>query len=368
MCRRRKVMSRSWLGCVSSRWQCQAKECQRFALPRSAFRRIGVGSRRCQFSHVIVRPRLRRTLSRVMTHKSWLFAAMGTYQYEIFTGSFLAWSIQRSTVCFEGSTRTSFRIALASAIAWASRAGLRYRSSFKVTTPAASKSSAYSCPIPLMRMRSMRLATRSSCSWSIAVFSASIRRPLRLLAISSNFAVVRIPIFFISIAKLGPRPSSSEIEEGMITPKPSWHVSDELAEAGNGVYDRVDIVIACLVAGIRDQLARNAFNLAHVQPCRHQPTADAHNSAHAGKHSVATFSLRRCNRFGGAGQAYEQGLHGVGRTFSFQEIENDPHGSFSNRSVNAYIDDDLVDELVHWPPRSSCSASKKDDILRTMSG
>src|SRR5215831_11888326 len=178
----------------------------------------------------------------------------------------------------------------------------------------------------------------------------------------------RIPNFFISIAKLGPRPPSSEIEEGMITPKPGWHVSNELAEAWNGVYDRVDIVIACLVAGIRDQLARNAFNLAHVQPCRHQPTADAHNSAHAGKHSVATFSLRRCNRFGGAGQAYEQGLHGVGRTFSCQEIENDPHGSFSNRSVNAYIDDDLVDELVHWPPRSSCSASKIQEILRTTSG
>src|SRR6266481_1344504 len=115
-----------------------------------------------------------------------------------------------------------------------------------------------------------------------------------------------------------------------MTPKPDWHISNKLAETGNGFDDRVDIVISCLVARVRDKLARNALYLAHVQPSRHQLAAHAHNSARAGRQPASTFSTDRGNRLRGARQASEQGLDRFGRTFSCQKIEDESDGSFRN--------------------------------------
>src|SRR5882672_8681139 len=100
-----------------------------------------------------------------------------------------------------------------------------------------------------------------------------------------------------------------------MTPKPGWHISNKLAETGNGFDDRVDIAIACLVAGISDKFARDALYLAHVQPSRHQPAAHAHDSTCAGEQPASTFSTRGSNGLGRARQTSEQGLHCVGRTF-----------------------------------------------------
>src|SRR6185312_6215198 len=61
------------------------------------------------------------------------------------------------TFC-EGNSRTILRLRFASAIDFARLPGLRYLSSFTVSTPAACKSPAYSLLMPLMRMRSATLA------------------------------------------------------------------------------------------------------------------------------------------------------------------------------------------------------------------
>src|SRR6267143_6248346 len=132
-----------------------------------------------------------------------------------------------------------------------------------------------------------------------------------------------------------------------MTPKPGWHISNKLAETGNGFDDRVYIAIACLVAGISDKFARDALYLAHVQPSRHQPTAHAHDSARAGEQPATTFRTRGGNGLGRTRQTPEQGLHRVGRTFRCQEIEDDSHGSFRDWPVDTHITGDLVDELVH---------------------
>src|SRR6266436_779837 len=144
-----------------------------------------------------------------------------------------------------------------------------------------------------------------------------------------------------------------------MTPKPGWHMSNKLAETGNGFDDPVDIAIACLVAGVSDKFARDALYLAHVQPSRHQPAADAHDSARAGEQPATTFSTRGGNGLGRTRQTPEQGLHRVGGTFLRQEIEDDSHGSFRDWPVNTHITGDLVDELVHGLLVCvSCSASK----------
>src|SRR5579871_433045 len=108
----------------------------------------------------------------------------------------------------------------------------------------------------------------------MSVFSASIWRPLRLFAVSSSFSVVRIPTFFIWIAKPGPRPSRSESEDGMFRLPPSptglhpagpfagkspaGDFSNELVEAGDRIDDRVGILVSCLVTRIRHQYVRHA--------------------------------------------------------------------------------------------------------------
>jgi hypothetical protein len=123
--------------------------------------------------------------------------------------------------------------------------------------------------------------------------------------------------------------------------------SNKLAETWNGFDDRIDIAIACLVSGVRNKLAGDALNLAHVQPSRHQPAAHAHNSASARERPAPAFGTCGSNRLSGARQASKQTLHRVSRTFSCQEIEDNSQGSLRNWAVNAHIADDLVDEFVH---------------------
>jgi hypothetical protein len=123
--------------------------------------------------------------------------------------------------------------------------------------------------------------------------------------------------------------------------------SNKLAETWNGFDDRVDIAIACLVSSVRNKLAGDALDLAHVQPSRHQPAAHAHNSASAGERPAPAFGTCGSDRLVGARQASKQILHRVSRTLSCQEIEDDSQGSLRNWAVNAHIADDLVDELVH---------------------
>src|SRR5260370_50165 len=132
-----------------------------------------------------------------------------------------------------------------------------------------------------------------------------------------------------------------------MTPNPGWNIKNKWAETGKGFADRVDMAIACLVAGISDKFACDALYLAHIQPRRHQPAAHAHDSARASEKPTSTFSTRGSNGLGRARQTSEQGLHRVGRTFRCQEIEDDSHSSFRDWPVNTHIAGDLVDELVH---------------------
>src|SRR5579871_7005361 len=91
-----------------------------------------------------------------------------------------------------------------------------------------------------------------------------------------------------------------------MNPQARLAYSDKLAETWNSVDDRVDILIAGLVAGIRNKLARDALDLTHVQPSRHQPAAHAHNSAPAGEQPASTFSTCGSNRLGSTGQTSKQ--------------------------------------------------------------
>src|SRR6476646_10357861 len=93
------------------------------------------------------------------------------HQYVILRGSFLACSTQRVTSFSDGRKRTSFRFLLASAMDFASLAGLRYCNSFTVSTPTWHKSPAYSLPMPLMRSLSAMLAQRRSLFSSRSVLA-----------------------------------------------------------------------------------------------------------------------------------------------------------------------------------------------------
>jgi hypothetical protein len=105
----------------------------------------------------------------------------------------LAVSIQRTTTFSDGNARTSLSRLFTSAIRLARLAGLRYFSSLTVSTPAASSNSAYSSPIPLIRILSAKLATRSRHCGLKPVRSASDLRPLGSFAASRSLVVVRMP-------------------------------------------------------------------------------------------------------------------------------------------------------------------------------
>src|SRR5258708_18039654 len=125
-------------------------------------------------------------------------------------GSFLALSIQRSTVCFFGNGRTRLRL-LASRIFSTKCSGLRNLSSLTVLTPTARSSSEYSQPTPLTRMRSAAVTQPRMRSELVRVISASFSRCCGVLAERNSPIVVRIPSDLRIAAVSGPMPRMSVI-------------------------------------------------------------------------------------------------------------------------------------------------------------
>src|SRR5215470_12608758 len=62
---------------------------------------------------------------------------------------------------------------------------------------------------------------------------------------------------------------------------PHWlKHSDELTETRNRADDLAHCVLACLLAGIGDDLAGDALHLSHAQAGRHQSVGRSHDAAH----------------------------------------------------------------------------------------
>src|SRR5580700_6997661 len=192
-------------------------------------------------------------------------------------GSFLALSIQRSTVCFFGSRRTRLRL-LASRILSTRCSGLRNFSSLTVLTPTARNSSEYSHPTPLTRMRSAAVTQPRMRSELVRVISASLSRCFGVLAERRSPMVVRIPSDLRIAAVSGPMPRMSVIGYA-IAASPLGAALHELRKAGernNGLVDRFG---ADLLAGKAEHVAADALYLPHVQP-RHHAHARAYHFAH----------------------------------------------------------------------------------------
>src|SRR5579864_1260971 len=191
-------------------------------------------------------------------------------------GSFLALSIQRSTVCFFGNSRTRLRL-LASRIFSTKCSGLRNLSSLTVLTPTARSSSEYSQPMPLTRMRSAAVTQPRMRSELVPVISASLSRCFGVLAERKSPMVVRIPSDLRIAAVSGPMPRMSVIGYAIgASPSPR---SNGLQKAGDG--RRGDRVSADLHAGISADVAAHSLYLPHAQPRRHHAHARAHCSAGA---------------------------------------------------------------------------------------
>src|SRR5580658_655486 len=191
-------------------------------------------------------------------------------------GSFLALSIQRSTVCFFGNNRTRLRL-LASRILSTRCSGLRNLSSLTVLTPTARSSSEYSQPTPLTRMRSAAVTQPRMRSELVRVISASFSRCFGVLAERKSPMVVRIPSDLRSAAVSGPMPRMSVIGYA-IDASPLGAPLDELRKAderNNGLVDRLS---ADLLAG--DNVAADDLYLLHAQPHPHRAHVRACHFAH----------------------------------------------------------------------------------------
>src|SRR5580658_4255279 len=202
-------------------------------------------------------------------------------------GSFLALSIQRSTVCFFGNNRTRLRL-LASRILSTRCSGLRNLSSLTVLTPTARSSSEYSQPTPLTRMRSAAVTQPRMRSELVWVISASFSRCFGVLAERKSPMVVRIPSDLRSAAVSGPMPRMSVIGYA-IDASPLGAPLNELPKAGDGNNGLVDRFGADLPAGISQNLsldfvshdfAADPLYLPHAQPRRHRAHARAYHFAH----------------------------------------------------------------------------------------
>src|SRR5208282_1643891 len=184
-------------------------------------------------------------------------------------GSFLALSIQRVTVLSEGNSRTSLRLVLVAAKAWTSLRGLRNLSSLTVLTPAARKSSEYSHPTPLTRMRSAAVTQSRTCFSSVPIFAAILSRCFGVLPDRSKLTVVRIPsdlritavsapmarILVMGYA-IGTSPQSRNIAAAT-----TYTYSNKLRETGYRADDRTDLVLADFLARISDGLPGDALHL-----------------------------------------------------------------------------------------------------------
>src|SRR5579864_272031 len=188
-------------------------------------------------------------------------------------GSFLALSIQRSTVCFFGNSRTRLRL-LASRIFSTKCSGLRNLSSLTVLTPTARSSSEYSQPMPLTRMRSAAVTQPRMRSELVPVISASLSRCFGVLAERRSPMVVRIPSDLRIAAVSGPMPRMSVIGYAIgASPAPR---SNGLQKAGDG--RRGEHIK--LRGGMSADVAADSLYLPHAQPRRHHAHARAHCAAH----------------------------------------------------------------------------------------
>src|ERR1700675_720237 len=186
-------------------------------------------------------------------------------------GSFLALSIQRSTVCFFGNSRTRLRL-LASRIFSTRCLGLRNLASLTVLTPRARNSAEYSQPTPLTRMRSAAVTQPRMRSELVRVISASFSRCFGVLAERRSPIVVRIPSDLRSAAVSGPMPRMSVIGYA-VDASPLGAPLRELRKAGDRNDGLVDRFGADLPAGIGKDYAVDALYLPHAQPRHHHAHA-----------------------------------------------------------------------------------------------
>src|SRR5579862_3055528 len=254
----------------------------------------------------------------------------------------------------EGSRRTILCLRLASFIALARLAGLRYLSSFTVSTPAACSSPEYSLLMPLMRMRSATLAQHRSCFSSKPVFMARTLRAFTVLAASKRLSVERI-LTVLRIATTSASIPSISVSGYDIKwlracdacVAPLIFRLDELTQPGDSTDDLADRVLSGLFAGKGDGFLSDGLHLAHAQPSRHHLGAGAHDAAHA-KTPTAVVLLSLDKRFR-ARQPADEGLDLFCRTFLLQEVEDDADSLLGGGLVNAKLGDKTRDQFIHVP-------------------
>jgi hypothetical protein len=100
--------------------------------------------------------------------------------------------------------------------------------------------------------------------------------------------------------------------------------------------------------------------LIHPETNPHQPSSDTHDTAHAAEDApTASTRARRLHRLCGSRDPVDKGLHLVGWSFLEKKIENDADCFFGDRSVDADICDDSINQLIHDGLTTSSQMSRR---------
>src|SRR4249920_2720113 len=130
--------------------------------------------------------------------------------------------------------------------------------------------------------------------------------------------------------------------------------SRELAEARRPRDDFAHLIRSDFVAAEPEKFTRDALNLVHAQPKRHQLGAERHQAtAHEpGKAAVAARGRDRSLR---ARNLVDKSLNLVGGALVTEETQNDADGFFSDNVIDAGFGGQLSNQFVHdATPSAGC--------------
>src|SRR5258708_802247 len=126
----------------------------------------------------------------------------------------------------------------------------------------------------------------------------------------------------------------------------------ELAECLRPRQDFAHFIRSDFVAAEPEKFTRDALNLGHAEPKRHQLGAERHQTA-AHQPRETAVAARGRNRSLRARNLVDQNLNLLGGTLVTEETQNDADGFFSDNAIDAGLGGQPSNQFIHSAPPSA---------------